>query len=432
MRGRRRRPPVRVRECASLEGRRDLLRHTFQELQVEQERVKFVDLALADTPIHWARILWKTTRQHAQEEKGGSINHLSSFLINFYWSMGCVTAEERVQFSLLSRANPGRYVRDVEVDTDPDEMPASTPPARLRTEGEPRGALAPQKRKWNGEADLNQREVPTVPVRRRANNESARPQQKACKLILPADSNMDTRQAAVARNSPSSEEDVSAGVLGRSAELPALKSRVSSEQEPSGQTPSAQKLLEQVAAGEGRNGETRVPSAQAPSAVAVRAGVADPPGASSPTLLELLAGHGVEAAVEEAARPSARESPRISTATEILETEDDTSLEEEEVESVRGTPTGVLCEQMVPLLRYLDRKAIKYGDPCHRGSYVELVRNRTRIKVATNPEVMALDQKYRQLEERYNFLQDQCIIPRKLQKTAIQLRDELDCKWVYN
>ncbi|OAE23175.1 hypothetical protein AXG93_1953s1350 [Marchantia polymorpha subsp. ruderalis] len=48
-------------------------------------QVGFVELALAGAPIHWARILWKATRQHAQEEKGGSINHLSPFLINFYW-----------------------------------------------------------------------------------------------------------------------------------------------------------------------------------------------------------------------------------------------------------------------------------------------------------------------------------------------------------
>ncbi|OAE26941.1 hypothetical protein AXG93_4413s1250 [Marchantia polymorpha subsp. ruderalis] len=42
-------------------------------------QVGFVELALAGAPIHWARLLWKPspTRQHAQEEKGGSINHLS-------------------------------------------------------------------------------------------------------------------------------------------------------------------------------------------------------------------------------------------------------------------------------------------------------------------------------------------------------------------
>ncbi|OAE21012.1 hypothetical protein AXG93_2024s1250 [Marchantia polymorpha subsp. ruderalis] len=180
---------------------------------------------------------------------------------------------------------------------------------------------------------------------------------------------------------------------GTSAQAPSAQAPSAEErfrEEPSAQGPSAQKSLEQVAAGKDADGETRVPSAQAPSAIAVRAGVAGPSGAGSPTPLEVLAGHGVEAAVEEATRSCARESPRISAATEILDTEDDTSSEEEEVESVR-----------------------------------ELVRNRTRIKVATNPELMALDQKYRQLEECYNFLQDQCTLSRKLQKTAIQLRNEL-------
>ncbi|OAE18949.1 hypothetical protein AXG93_1976s1560 [Marchantia polymorpha subsp. ruderalis] len=90
------------------------------------------------------------------------------------------------------------------------------------------------------------------------------------------------------------------------------------------------------------------------------------------TPLKMLAGHGVEAAAEEAVRPSARESPRIWSAREIMESKDDTPLEKEEVQSVRGTPTGVLCEQVVPLLRYLDRKATKYGDPRQGGSYVEL------------------------------------------------------------
>ncbi|OAE27861.1 hypothetical protein AXG93_3459s1040 [Marchantia polymorpha subsp. ruderalis] len=113
------------------------------------EMVGFVELALTGTPIHWARILWKATRQHAQEEKGGSINHLSPFLIVFYRSMGCLTASERVQFPLLSRSNPGRYVKDVEVDTDSDEEPASTPPIRPREEDEPRKERAPRKRKWD-------------------------------------------------------------------------------------------------------------------------------------------------------------------------------------------------------------------------------------------------------------------------------------------
>ncbi|OAE29844.1 hypothetical protein AXG93_339s1020 [Marchantia polymorpha subsp. ruderalis] len=146
--------------------------------------------------------------------------------------------------------------------------------------------------------------------------------------------------------------------------------------------------MEHITAGEGRDAETRVPSAEAPSAVPVREGVAGPHGAGSPTPLEVLAGYGVEAAAEEAARPSPRESPRISAATDILETEDDTPSEEEEVG---------------------DKSQVDGPGP----------------EVATNPKLMVLDQKYRQLEERYNFLQDQCALSRKLQKTAIQLRDKM-------
>ncbi|OAE24041.1 hypothetical protein AXG93_2028s1000 [Marchantia polymorpha subsp. ruderalis] len=251
---------------------------------------------------------------------------------------------------------------DVEVDTDPDEVPASTPPARLRAEEELRGARAPRKRKWDGEAELSQRELLGVPVKRRANNEPARPKQKARKLILLADSSVDTGRAAVVRNSPASEEN----------------------------TPSALKSRKQIAVGEGRDAETRVPLA-----VPVREGVVGQPGVGSPTPLEVLAGHGVEAAEEEAARPSARESSRISAATEILKTEDDTPSEDKEVQSVQGTPTGLLYEQVMTLLWYLDRKATKYRDHRQFGSYVEEVRNWTRIKVATNHELMVLDQKYR-------------------------------------
>ncbi|OAE24000.1 hypothetical protein AXG93_4541s1020 [Marchantia polymorpha subsp. ruderalis] len=71
-------------------------------------QVSFVELTLAGAPVHWSRILHRVTRQHAFEERGGTINHLSPFLINFYRSMGCLTATERIQFPPLSLDNPGR------------------------------------------------------------------------------------------------------------------------------------------------------------------------------------------------------------------------------------------------------------------------------------------------------------------------------------
>ncbi|OAE23633.1 hypothetical protein AXG93_4084s1000 [Marchantia polymorpha subsp. ruderalis] len=134
-------------------------------------------------------------------------------------------------------------------------------------------------------------------------------------------------------------------------------------------------------------------------------------------------GIGAAVAAEEATRPSSRESPRISVAKVNLDLEDESSSEGQEVESVQGTPTRVLCEQVVPLLGDLDRKAAKYADRRHRGSYVKLVRNRTRIKVATNPQLISLDRKYRELEEKNDALQGHLTLSRKLHK-APQLRDD--------
>ncbi|OAE23238.1 hypothetical protein AXG93_620s1050 [Marchantia polymorpha subsp. ruderalis] len=197
-----------------------------------------------------------------------------------------------------------------------------------------------------------------------------RPKQKASRLVLPA-SSADTGRAADRRNSPSSEEDASARASERTADLPAPKARTPSEearrpsgqgrhhaaptsvsttdrcfaseqvpfddstlgpepsaqkksgeepsaQRTSGQTLSAQAELEKLATDEGRKEETRVPSA-----VADRVGEADLPEAKSPTALDVLAGSVAAIAVAEATRPNSRESPRISLAIEILDSEDE-------------------------------------------------------------------------------------------------------------
>ncbi|OAE23340.1 hypothetical protein AXG93_2309s1000 [Marchantia polymorpha subsp. ruderalis] len=121
------------------------------------------------------------------------------------------------------------------------------------------------------------------------------------------------------------------------------------------------------------------PLAQGPSD---RAGEAGPPEARSPTALEILAESGAAVAAPEATRSSSKESPRIFVAIEILDSEDeedeDLGSEGQEVESVQGSPTGVLCEQVVPLLRYLDRKAAE----AHR----EFEKQREKIKAELNSE----------------------------------------------
>lgn len=85
-----------------------------------------------------------------------------------------------------------------------------------------------------------------------------------------------------------------------------------------------------------------MPSAQSPSAVADRVGGADLPESRSPTALDILAEIGAVVATAEATQSNSRESPRISVATEILDSEDEedeSSSEEQEVKSVQGTPT---------------------------------------------------------------------------------------------
>ncbi|OAE34846.1 hypothetical protein AXG93_2528s2150 [Marchantia polymorpha subsp. ruderalis] len=147
----------------------------------------------------------------------------------------------------------------------------------------------------------------------------------------------------------------------------------------------------------------------------------------SHTPQEKLGEAGVRAGVSEPAVVYEGESLRTSARTEILKSEDTPSdgesSEREEVQSVQGTPTGVLCRQMVPLLRYLDRKVAKTWDLEQGGSYVELVRNWTRAKEAANPALNAKDRQYKDLDERYKFLHDQLIESRRMQKAALKMRD---------
>lgn len=114
-------------------------------------------------------------------------------------------------------------------------------------------------------------------------------------------------------------------------------------------------------------------------------------------------------------------------ATEILNSEDDedeSSSEEEEEELVQGTPTTALCEKVVPLLRYLDRKVAKYADPRHPGSYVELVRRRTRTKVRTSSLLTSLDETIKDLRLKNEALCGHLTIVRKLQKVVNKMREE--------
>lgn len=103
--------------------------------------------------------------------------------------------------------------------------------------------------------------------------------------------------------------------LAATARVPAPETFLPLEQVPLEESPLMLRPLENIPTLEGREDEdrnagTRVPSAEGvnelPSAEPEWEDLRRPTGVGSPTPLEMLAGHGVEAAAEEAARPRAR------------------------------------------------------------------------------------------------------------------------------
>lgn len=418
-------------------------------------------------------------------------------------------------------------MREVEVDTDADEAPASPPLAQRRAEDEQRNQRTPRKRKWDERPAMMQPEEPVAPSRSRPTHElCSRPKQKARKLVLPTSSAEEGRTTA-RRNVLPTQEEVVAQILGRPVSSAAQKAKMPSEDvemtssrptvgrrgqhagrasmpeereslaaEPTTnrvsppaeeaceealpvRRPSGEKTCRAGPASSSRTtsnrttvsrqdtptahrthpaGSTRTPPEGTPSAETTSARIepevsregkeraedegraetttpepptteqptgADAPAVGSPTALDILAGSGAAVAEEEAARPSPVGSPGTSVATEILETDEDTSSEEEqEVESVKGTPTAALCEQVVPLLRYLDGKMAKYASRRYPISYVELIRNRTRTKVGANPKMIALDSTVRDLSMKNDALREGLGHLRKWHKTFTEMRDE--------
>ncbi|OAE22935.1 hypothetical protein AXG93_4526s1000 [Marchantia polymorpha subsp. ruderalis] len=81
-------------------------------------------------------------------------------------------------------------------------------------------------------------------------------------------------------------------------------------------------------------------------------------------------------------------------------------------------------KQVVPLLRYLDRKVTKYADLRQPKSYVELVRMRTCTKVRTSKLLARLDEYIKDLRLKNEALRGHIALSRKLQKVVDQTRDE--------
>ncbi|OAE31784.1 hypothetical protein AXG93_2355s1000 [Marchantia polymorpha subsp. ruderalis] len=109
-------------------------------------------------------------------------------------------------------------------------------------------------------------------------------------------------------------------------------------------------------------------------------------------------------------------SPQTSMGTVIFETGDNPSAEEIQLEGVNAA--DVLCGQVIPLLRYLDSKLGKYARPTNVGSYVELVRNKTRVKVAKAHAVVEKQKQLREIEAKYEVLWKRLVEEVELRKSS--------------
>ncbi|OAE24749.1 hypothetical protein AXG93_1800s1000 [Marchantia polymorpha subsp. ruderalis] len=99
-----------------------------------------------------------------------------------------------------------------------------------------------------------------------------------------------------------------------------------------------------------------------------------------PVSLEKIVDRVVEDVARETTTQQPVASPQTSTGTIILEIGEDPLAEE--IQSKGINAVDMLCGQVVTLLRNLDSKLDKYARSSNVGSYVELVCNRTRVKVA--------------------------------------------------
>lgn len=96
-------------------------------------QVGFVERALRGERIHWTQIFWTVTRHHIGLLSGGSPSYLSPFLINFYWGMNLLTAEESRSFPMRNVEQEGEeVVLANEVDSDLEGEPQSSSQQRRK------------------------------------------------------------------------------------------------------------------------------------------------------------------------------------------------------------------------------------------------------------------------------------------------------------
>ncbi|OAE22807.1 hypothetical protein AXG93_496s1020 [Marchantia polymorpha subsp. ruderalis] len=109
--------------------------------------------------------------------------------------------------------------------------------------------------------------------------------------------------------------------------------------------------------------------------------------------------------------------------TVTLETGEDPLAEDIQSEGINAA--DLLCGKVMPLLRYLDIKLGKYGGPSNVESYVELVRNMTRMKVAAARAIVKKDKQLQDSEEKDEVLWKRLAEEKELRKSSEKAYESL-------
>ncbi|OAE28922.1 hypothetical protein AXG93_1981s1000 [Marchantia polymorpha subsp. ruderalis] len=145
-----------------------------------------------------------------------------------------------------------------------------------------------------------------------------------------------------------------------------------------------------------------------------------------PMALEKIAERVVEDIVKKIAASQKVMSPQTSTGTVILETSEDPLAEE--IQSQGLNAADVLCGQVIPLLRYFDSKLEKYAGTTTR-SYVELVRNKTRAKMAATSAEPTKERQLQETEAKYKVLWKRLVEEVELRRYSEKTSEDL-CEYI--
>ncbi|OAE32621.1 hypothetical protein AXG93_4293s1010 [Marchantia polymorpha subsp. ruderalis] len=330
---------------------------------------------------------------------GGDCKHCKEIV--FSRSMRLLTAKERRKLPMQTHTQEGgKVVSANKVNTNPENEQICLPPqkierSRSRQESQPR-----KRRRTHEVAVFEERVHRAALINLRSPNSRARSKMKARRLILEADNSTESRAAASRRR----------------------------------YSPKAGAEMNRVRENEASLKENLQTSAVSPTPIVSSRATRKEKGKAIMTdeedlvALKKVVERVVEDVVEEVFAPQKVLSPQMSTGTVILEPGQDPLVEETQLQVLSAI--DLLCGQVLLLLQYLNRKRGKYAGTTINVSYVELVRNRTRAKVAATSAAASKESQTPETKAKYEVLWKRLTKEvkkrRYLEKTYEGLREDIE------